>query len=140
MEPITLYTRQTQQTSAFQPFRPDSAAGPVRRETDPGAPRSVVEQKEKLREAAKDFEAIFVRQLLKNMRSTLMDGGMFGDGTAGEIYSDMMENALAEKISETGSLGLGEQLYRRLVTRIDSAEGAPIAVPTAEIPKEVTTE
>ena len=53
-----------------------------------------------------------------------MGEGMFGSGVAGEIYSDMMDTAVADKIAERGSLGLADMLYGQLVKRID-----PSAVP-----------
>jgi len=77
-------------------------------------------RKAKLREAAKGFEAIFARQLLKSMRSALTDSGMFGSGTTGEIYSDMMDNAIAEQISLRSALGLADIIYKQMVKNIES--------------------
>ena len=75
-------------------------------------------QKMKLHKAVQGFEAIFIRQLLKNMRSTIPNGGMFGSGSVGEIYGDMMDNALAETMSKRSVLGLSDVLYRQLVKDI----------------------
>ena len=77
-------------------------------------------RKTKLRKAAGDFEAIFVRQILKSMRSTLTSGGMFGSGSVGEIYSDMMDNAISEKIAERGDMGLADIIYKQIVKSIES--------------------
>ena len=77
-------------------------------------------RKAKLREAAKGFEAIFARQLLSSMRSALTDGGMFGSGTTGEIYNDMMDNAIAEQISLRSALGLADIIYKQMVKNIES--------------------
>ena len=78
-------------------------------------------RKMKLRKAARGFEAIFIRQLLSIMRSTISEGGMFGKGAVGEIYGDMMDNALAETLSERSVLGLSDSLYRQLVGNIEKA-------------------
>ena len=80
----------------------------------------IAAKKAKLRKAAGDFEAIFVRQILKSMRSTLTNGGMFGSGSVGEIYSDMMDNAISEKIAERGDMGLADIIYKQMVKSIES--------------------
>ncbi|MFC1485803.1 rod-binding protein [Candidatus Latescibacterota bacterium] len=85
-------------------------------------------QKAKLRNTTRDFEAIFIRQLLNGMNATLMDGGMFGEGMAGAIYSDLMISAIADKIAERGGIGLGDILYRRMVKFIDPEEQSGTAV------------
>ncbi len=77
------------------------------------------QQKQRLRDASQDFEAIFARQLMKNMRSGLTENSMFGSGVEGEIFSDMMDNAVAEKIAERGDLGIGDALYKELVKRLE---------------------
>lgn len=68
----------------------------------------------KLRGAAREFEAIFIRKLLATMRTPLNGEGMFGSGPEAEIYGDMFDNALAEVMSSRGVLGMGERLYRTL--------------------------
>ena len=77
-------------------------------------------RKAKLRKAAEGFEAIFIRQILKSMRSTLTSGGMFGSGSVGEIYSDIMDNAISEKIAERGDMGLADIIYKQMVKSIES--------------------
>jgi len=80
----------------------------------------IVARKAKLRKVAGDFEAIFIRQMLKSMRLTLTNGGMFGSGSVGEIYSDMMDNAISEKIAERGDMGLADIIYKQMVKSIES--------------------
>ncbi|MBT4485147.1 MAG: hypothetical protein HOC71_15890 [Candidatus Latescibacteria bacterium] len=103
---------------SFMPLKPEKEALPVEK-TDPG--NSVEARKMKLRKAARGFEAIFIRQLLSIMRSTTSDGGMFGKGSVGEIYGDMMDNALAETLSERSILGLSDSLYRQLAGKEEKA-------------------
>jgi len=85
-------------------------------------------QKAKLRKASRDFEEIFIRELLKSMRATLQDDGMFGSGAQGEIFSGMMDDAIAAKIAERGNLGLGDVLYQRMVHKIDPSDKTGIVV------------
>jgi len=79
-------------------------------------------KKIKLEKAAEGFEAIFIRQLLKTMRSTLSGGGIFGEGSVGEIYGDMMDNTLADILAKRDALGIADSLYRQLVKEIETTD------------------
>jgi hypothetical protein len=85
------------------------------------SPEEISAKKLKLRKAAEGFEAIFIRQLLSTMRSTIPDGGMLGSGMAGNIYGDIIDNAMSETMSKRSELGLADVLYNRLVKSIDIA-------------------
>ena len=83
-------------------------------------------KKTKLRKAAEGFEAIFARQILESMRSTLTDGGMFGSGSIGETYSYIMDNAIAETIAKRGDLGLADHIYNQMVKSIESGDRSSV--------------
>ena len=85
-------------------------------------------KKAELRDAARDFEAILIRQLLSAMSQTL-SGGLFGEGTAGDIYGDFMNAAIADNVAQRNDLGLADALYRSLVLRIDPSESNLIPRP-----------
>lgn len=72
-------------------------------------------KKTELLKAAHNFEAIFLREMMKTMRESLTGEGMFGKGSVGEIYGDMMDNAVADVASKRGSLGIADMIYRQLV-------------------------
>jgi len=76
--------------------------------------------------AAEGFEAIFARQILESMRSTLTDGGMFGSGSIGETYSYIMDNAIAETIAKRGDLGLADHIYNQMVKSIESGDRSSV--------------
>ena len=95
-------------------------------------------KKAKLLKAAKDFEGILVKEILKSMRSTLTEGGMFGTGSAGEIYSDMMDDAIAQKVSSRGDMGLAEIIYKQMVKSIDPNDSVKMAGRTENVVKEYT--
>ncbi|MBZ0265083.1 transglycosylase SLT domain-containing protein [bacterium] len=66
----------------------------------------------KLYKACKGFETYFAHQLIKDMRGpTTMVGGK---GTGAEIYQDLFDNAMAEKISGKNGLGIAEMMYRQI--------------------------
>lgn len=79
-------------------------------------------EKAKLRKATRGVEAIFLRQLMSAMRKSISGEGLFGGGTTGEIFSDMMDDVIAKTLSERGALGIGDELYRKLVVTIDPSE------------------
>ncbi len=64
---------------------------------------------EQLQAVAEDFEAIFIKQMLESMRSTLNPENRLVDtGLAGDIYEDMLYDEYAQIMSRTGGLGLAE--------------------------------
>lgn len=64
--------------------------------------------------ACQDFEAIFVKQMLKSMKSTIQKTGMLDGGFAEEIYDDMLYDEYAKKMVKTGGFGVADMLYSQL--------------------------
>lgn len=60
-------------------------------------------------EAARKFEAYLAQTMLREMRKTVPDGGIFSGPTM-ETFVDMFDEAVAERIAEGGRLGLAHQL------------------------------
>jgi Rod binding domain-containing protein len=72
-------------------------------------------QKQKLKKACEDFEAIMVTYLFKSMRETALkaDSEDFGGGGK-DLYEGMMDETLATQLSHQGELGLAKLLYQQL--------------------------
>lgn len=68
----------------------------------------------RLKEACKDFQSIFVKQMLDSMKKTINKGGLLDGGQAEEIFGDMLYDEYAKKISENGNLGLDKMMYQQL--------------------------
>jgi Rod binding domain-containing protein len=79
----------------------------------------------RLRKAAKDFEAVFLYQVLKQMRNTINKEEMFHGGTGEDLFSDMMDEEIAKTMAGRGSTGIGEAIYRQLCRRYGIEEGKP---------------
>ena len=77
-----------------------------------------------IRQAASQFEALFMRQLLKSMRDAIPKSGMW-DGPAQSMYTDMFDQQLAQTMSGRAG-GLGEVIARQLSRNVQGglAEGA----------------
>ncbi len=71
-------------------------------------------EREAIRQVASQFEALFLSELLKSMRSTTLDSGFLSQDRASKMYRDMSDEALAGNLSQTGSLGIGRMLEEEL--------------------------
>jgi flagellar protein FlgJ len=60
--------------------------------------------------AYKAFEAMFLQELLKEMRKTVPDEGMFPKSPARKQYEEMLDGLLAQKMADSGQLGIAKEL------------------------------
>lgn len=68
----------------------------------------------RLRKACKDFEAIFIANMLKEMRKSIPKTGFLDSGHGSDIYRSMMDQKIAEKIVNAKGLGIAEILFKQL--------------------------
>jgi len=68
----------------------------------------------RLREAAKEFEAIFLGYMLKVMRETINEPGLPGGGLGQGIYTELLDQELARSLAGRGALGISDMLIRKL--------------------------
>ena len=66
-----------------------------------------------LKETAKQFEAIFLNMMLKQMRESSFGDPLF-DSDAGDSYRAMFDQQLALNLSESGSLGIAKLIESQL--------------------------
>jgi len=71
---------------------------------------------------ASQFEAILLRQFLQESIGSMMGGGKEGGGN---VYSYMLTDSLAEKLSEGKGMGFAPMIAKQLTPR-----GTPVAAPT----------
>ncbi|NLN27050.1 MAG: flagellar biosynthesis protein FlgJ [Firmicutes bacterium] len=69
---------------------------------------------QRLREAAADFEALFLQQLFSVMRRSVPQGGLFEKSFARQTYEDMFFEELAKVSAQAGGLGLADMLMEQL--------------------------
>ena len=90
--------------------------------------RAASDPKAAIRAAAKQFEALFMQQLMKSMRESSMSSGMF-DNAGSQMSTEMLDTQYANKISGLPG-GLGDVIARQLERQITGL--APnAAVPAA---------
>ena len=80
-------------------------------------------EKAQLEKVAKQFEAIFLRQMIGTMRQPGGGEGIF-DSSATEQFRDMSDARTADAMAEKGSLGIAEMLLRQYEARQPVAPAA----------------
>ena len=76
-----------------------------------------------LNSLSKQFESIFVHQLLKSMRSTVQKTGLF-DSHATNMYESLHDEEIAKLMTEQKGIGLADVIYRdlaRLEAKVEKA-------------------
>lgn len=103
------------------PHRPDGVALGISAEASGRAFNSSEHdpQKQKLRRACLDFEGFFIGMLLKQMRSSEIKGGLFGQSSEAGLYREMLDDSMAKEIGMRGAFGIADMLYRELVVTLE---------------------
>lgn len=73
---------------------------------------------EKLMEACRQFESIFINLMLKEMRKSIPDGGLTEKSYAREIYESMQDEKISVEMSKGQGIGLAQQLYKQLSSNL----------------------
>ncbi|MDW8291369.1 MAG: rod-binding protein [Armatimonadota bacterium] len=82
---------------------------------------SLQAQRWQLREATRQVEAQFWHQLLRAMRRTLPT---HSSSYTVQMYTDLMDETLAQQLARTSQLGIGRLLYEKLGSHLqDATEG-----------------
>ena len=71
-------------------------------------------EREQLKQAAQQFEAIFVRQMLATARNTDFGGDDLFGGKGDETFREMRDAQFATLASESGKLGLAKSIEAQL--------------------------
>lgn len=82
---------------------------------------------EALGKLTREFEAIFVREILRNSQKTVIQSSITKENGASGIYRDMSVDGMANSIRDAGGFGLADALLREL-----SREFAPVTQTTKD--------
>jgi flagellar protein FlgJ len=66
-----------------------------------------------LKEAAAEFESIFVHNLLKSMRSTIQKTNIISGGNAETIYQDMLDENYSKIAVKRSDFGIARKVYEQ---------------------------
>jgi peptidoglycan hydrolase FlgJ len=81
--------------------------------TSPSVQATPDERPARLQQAARQFEAIFLRQMLATLGKTARMSGST-QGAATSMYGSMVVDVMADAVAAAGGLGLGDILARDL--------------------------
>ena len=76
--------------------------------------RPLAEEKELA--AARQFETLFVKQLVQMLRASASAGGegsMFGEGPGSDTYAQWFDNNMSEHLAEGDGIGIASMLVRQ---------------------------
>jgi flagellar protein FlgJ len=82
----------------------------------------------KLAKVARQFEAIFVRQMLKSARAANFGDGLFSDKGL-QTFREMQDDRFAQIAADKGSFGLGKMIEKQLTAQ--AARTAPVSAPAS---------
>ncbi|MEP1933016.1 MAG: rod-binding protein [Roseibium sp.] len=74
-----------------------------------------VTSKTAVRDAAEEFESVFLNNMLQTMFSGLESGGTWGDGAGSDAWQSFMVEEYAKSITEAGGIGLADSVERELL-------------------------
>ena len=88
------------------------------------ATRSVTQSADaRLRDACAQMAGAFTAELLKALRRTVPESGLIEKGQAEEMFTSMMDDAVAQSAAARQERGLGAALYRQLRSLIGGPNG-----------------
>ncbi len=85
-------------------------------------PGQLGDEATQLKKAAKDFESVFMAQVLKGMRETVQKEEMFHGGQGEDMFEGLLDDEISKKVASQGNLGIGDLLYRDLGRRFHIGE------------------
>lgn len=90
-------------------------------ENTKGTRSLTVQEIEKIDAAAKDFEAMFISEMMKPMFEGIKPDEQFGGGKGEEIFSGMMVQEYGKLMAETGQLGIADSIKGEMIRMQEAA-------------------
>ncbi|CAM5346754.1 Chemotactic signal-response protein CheL OS=Afipia felis OX=1035 GN=NCTC12722_01513 PE=4 SV=1 [Afipia felis] len=75
------------------------------------------ENQAKAKAKAEDFEAVFLNSMFSQMTAGLKGEGPFGDTPGTGVWRSMMTDQYARSFARAGGIGIGDEVYRTLITQ-----------------------
>lgn len=72
-------------------------------------------ERQQVRAAAEEFEAVFLSQMLEPMFKGIETDGMFGGGSAEKIYQSVMLQEYGKALARTGGVGIADAVEREIL-------------------------
>ena len=86
---------------------------------------------EKLREVSDMYEKYFIKEMMKNMKSTVAESGLIKKNNAEKIFEDQLDDQYSSEWNKRGGFGLSDMIYNQLKSKF----GDQMDVQNLEEPK-----
>lgn len=77
----------------------------------------------KLREVSDMYEKYFMKEMMRNMRSTIQEGGFLKANNAEKIFQEQLDDEYSTQANNRGGFGISELIYQQLTERYGSELG-----------------
>lgn len=78
---------------------------------------------EKFREVSDMYEKYFIRQMMKEMRSTIQESGFIKKNNAEKIFQDQLDDQYTDQWGKAGGIGLSQLIFDQLMNRYGEQYG-----------------
>lgn len=107
----------TSAASAFATLSASKDAGRISKYAD----------RNKAREAAQDFEAVFLNSMFSQMMTGMDGEGPFGGGAATGVWRSFLTDEYAKSFAKKGGLGIADDVYRTLIAQQEAKAPKPVS-------------
>ena len=92
-------------TVSIQPAIPNQALGQAAPAVD----------RQRIRQAAEDFEAVFLSQMLEPMFEGIETDGPFGGGSSEQIFRSIMLQEYGKALAQRGGVGIADAVEQEML-------------------------
>ena len=78
---------------------------------------------DKLHEVSELYEKHFIREMMKQMRATVHEGGFVKQNNAEKIFREQLDDQYADQWSKSGGIGLSQLIYDQLIDKFGTQMG-----------------
>ena len=89
------------------------------------APPQLSGEQKRAADAAKEFEAVFIAQMLAPLFNSVETPSIAGGGESEEFFKSLMQDAYAKAMAERGGFGIADQVKSELIHLQSARGGAP---------------
>ena len=79
---------------------------------------------QKVEQAAQEFEAVFIAEMMKPMFEGLSTEAPFGGGKGEEVFRGMLLQEYGKIIAQTGSVGIADQVRDEMIRMQEQADNS----------------
>lgn len=83
------------------------------------APAADTEQVKKIKQTAQEFEAVLLRQMMRELRSSALSGSTKGSNAT---YLEMADEQMANHMAAHGGMGFGKAMAQQMIQQVQAAK------------------